>query len=318
MSETKSKFCSFTTPVLFLVFNRPSTTKQVFEAIRQVKPIHLYVAADGPRKNKEGEAKKIKQVREIATAVDWKCEVKTLFRKKNLGCKIAISSAIDWFFENVEEGIILEDDCLPNQSFFWFCQELLEHYKNDARVMHISGNNFQFGIQRGKASYYFSRYIHAWGWATWRRAWKSYDVNMKSLEEFKEGNQIKNILRTKQEQIYWMNIFQAVYDGKIETWDYQWSYVCLINNGLSIIPNENLVANIGFGMEATHLKDENNVLSNMEVKNIKNIKHPNFILLNEEADRLTYKKIFSSNRMKNKISRTMKRIMDKFYEMYNM
>jgi len=307
-----------TTPILFLIFDRPDTTQRVFNEIRKAKPAKLFVAADGPRDNKKGEKEKCKQTRKIIEQVDWNCEVYKLFRDTNLGCKMAVSSAIDWFFENVEEGIILEDDCLPSQSFFWFCQELLEYYKNDARVMHISGNNFQFGIRRGKASYYFSRYTHVWGWATWRRAWKSYDVNMKSLEEFKEGNQIKNILRTKQEQKNWMNIFQAVYDGKIDTWDYQWSYACLINNGLSIIPNENLVANIGFGMEATHVKDENTVLSNMEVKNIKNIRHPNFILLNEEADRLAYKKIFScniSNRMKNKISRTMKRIIDKFYEM---
>jgi len=204
------------TPVLFLIFNRPNTTQKVFNAIRQAKPKQLFVAADGPRKGKEGEKEKYEQAREIIEQVDWNCEVRTLFREKNLGCKIAASSAIDWFFENVDEGIILEDDCLPSQSFFRFCQELLEYYRDDTRIMMISGNNFQFGKVRGEGSYYFSKYAHVWGWATWRRAWKHYDVNMKNFEDFLKSNQIINIFKIKQQQKYWMKILQLVYDYKID------------------------------------------------------------------------------------------------------
>jgi len=190
------------TPILFLIFNRPDTTQKVFNAIRKAKPKQFFIAADGSPPDREGEIEKCQKSRKIATSVDWDCEVKTLFRDKNLGCKIAISSAIDWFFENVEEGIILEDDCLPHQSFFWFCQELLEYYRNDTRIMHISGDNFQFGRKRGEGSYYFSKYSHVWGWATWRRAWKCFDINMKSFEEFKAENQINSIFQSKQQQKY--------------------------------------------------------------------------------------------------------------------
>ena len=143
------------TAVLFLIFNRPDTTKQVFEAIRKSKPPRLYVAADGPRTDKSGEAEKVEQVRRIAMQVDWNCEVKTLFREENLGCGKAVSSAITWFFKNEEEGIILEDDCLPNQSFFWFCEELLERYRDDMRIMAVSGDNFQKGLARNEFIYYF-------------------------------------------------------------------------------------------------------------------------------------------------------------------
>ena len=147
------------TAVLFLIFNRLDTTKQVFEAIRQAKPPRLYIAADGARSSREGEAEKVQAVREyIIQNIDWECEVKTLFREQNLGCKYAVSGAIDWFFENEEMGIILEDDCLPSQSFFWFCEELLERYKDDMRVWHIGGSNFQNGIKRGDGDYYFSKY----------------------------------------------------------------------------------------------------------------------------------------------------------------
>ena len=155
----------FSIPILFLVFNRPETTALVFQEIRKVRPQQLFVAADGPRPDRTGEAEKCAEVKKIVAAVDWPCEVKTLFRDNNLGCRVAVSSAINWFFENVEEGIILEDDCLPHPDFFRFCNELLDYYRNDERIMHIGGNNFQFVNKYGKSSYYFSHYAHIWGWA---------------------------------------------------------------------------------------------------------------------------------------------------------
>jgi len=300
------------TPILFLIFNRPDTTQRIFNAIKQVKPKQLFVAADGPRPDKEGEIEKCEQVKKIIEQVDWDCEVKTLFREKNLGCKIAVSSAINWFFENIEEGIILEDDCLPSQSFFWFCQELLEYYGNDTRIMTISGNNFQFGKVIGEGSYYFSKHVHLWGWATWKRAWRYYDVDIKSFEKFKKEGQINNIFRIKQQQKYWMKIFQITYSSKINTWDYQWAYTCFINNGLCVTPNVNLVSNIGFGIDSTHTKDKNSIFSKTEIKDIKNIIHPHFILVNQEADNLDSTLNFGNvsifTRLKNKMVRIVREI----------
>lgn len=311
----KDKFispCPFITPILFMIFNRPDTTQKVFNAIRQAKPKQLFVAADGPREGKEGEKEKCQKARKIIEQVDWDCEVKTLFRDKNLGCKIAVSSAINWFFENVEEGIILEDDCLPSQSFFWFCQELLKKYRNDTRIMIISGNNFQFGRIRGEGSYYFSKYFHCWGWATWRRTWKCFDVNMSDFEKFKTENQINNIFQTKQQKKYWMKIFQIVYERKIDSWAYPWAYSCFINNGLCIIPSVNLVSNIGFNKEALHTKDENSILSKVKTEEITEIIHPKFILADQEADLLTSKlccgNINIFKRIVNKVTRVISKI----------
>ena len=173
----------FQTPILFLIFNRPDTTKRVFESIRSIKPAKLYIAADGDRKDKVGEDLLCKDTRSIIDLIDWECEIKTLFRPENLGCKIAVSSAIDWFFENEEQGIILEDDCLPNESFYIYCETLLNYYAFNERIMHISGNNFQDGMMRGNGSYYFSNYNHIWGWASWKRAWKAYNVDLSFLTE---------------------------------------------------------------------------------------------------------------------------------------
>ena len=305
----------FTTPVLFIIFNRPDTTQKVFDAIKKAKPKQLFVAADGPREGKEGEKEKCEQARKVIEQVDWDCKIYKNYSDVNLGCKVRPSSGIDWFFENVEEGIILEDDCLPSQSFFWYCQELLDYYRNDTRIMNISGNNFQFGRERGVGTYYFSKYIHCWGWATWRRAWKCFDVNMKNFEEFKKEVQINNIFNIKQQQKFWMNIWQQLYDDyedKISAWDYQWAYTCFVNNGLCIMPNVNMVSNIGFGTDSTHTKDENSIFSNIEAKEIKNIIHPNFVLADQKADLFTSKIFFGNvnifTRVKNKAQIILKRI----------
>ena len=287
MSEFK-----LTTSVLFLVFNRPETTIQVFETIRQAKPPRLYVAADGAREDKEGELEKVKQVREIVNQVDWDCEVKTLFRDKNLGCKIAISSAIDWFFEHEEMGIILEDDCLPHPTFFRFCEELLEKYRDDERIAIISGNNFQFGRKRTNYSYYFSRYPHIWGWASWRRAWKNYDVDMKIWSEIRNGNWLQDLFKDKKSVQYWANIFEKTYQGKINSWDYMWTFSCWIQNALTVIPNVNLISNIGFGLDASHTKATTK-LSNISTSPIEfPLKHPNFIIRDTLADDFTQQNIY--------------------------
>ncbi|MCC9135130.1 nucleotide-diphospho-sugar transferase [Pontibacter silvestris] len=298
----------FHTPILFLIFNRPDTTQQVFNAIRNIKPKDLYVAADGPRSNKPGETEDCIATRSIVEQVDWDCKVHTLFRNENLGCRVAVSSAIDWFFENVEEGIILEDDCLPNQSFFWFCQELLEKYRNDDRVMHISGSNYQFGKKWGEGSYYFSRLAHIWGWASWRRAWKHYDVQMKSLPQFIKENKIASIFSNKTVQKNWIKNLEKIYNGA-NTWDYQWAYTNLNNNSYCIIPNVNLISNIGFGKKSTHTFDEEDVLSKMPTEEINEIVHPKYLEYNVEADYFTNTKVFPPLSLLKRIRIKLKKVL---------
>lgn len=240
------------TAVLFLVFNRLDTTKQVFEAIREAKPPRLYVAADGAREIKEGEAEKVQAVREyVMENIDWDCEVKTLFREKNLGCKYAVSGAITWFFENEEQGIILEDDCLPSQSFFWYCEELLERYKNDETVYLISGDARgpeSFGM---KEDYGFCKYPMIWGWASWARVWKNYDPEISDWPKVRDT--LPASISTYKPTIrFWKKTFDQLYRKGIDTWDFQFSYLLLRNGGKCIVPRLNLITNIGFGEGATH------------------------------------------------------------------
>lgn len=274
--------------VLFIIFNRPDTTMRVFEAIAKAKPSRLFVAADGPRMDREGESLLCQQTRDIIKKVDWDCEVKTLFREKNIGCKGAVSSAITWFFEHVEEGVILEDDCLPSESFFSFCSTLLEHYRDDKRVMMISGNNFQDGKVWGEGSYYFSQLFHIWGWATWRRAWKLYDIDMRLVPEFSKHNLIHDLFVDQNIALHWLDAFSRVRTGVIKTWDYSWVFSCLIQNGLSVVPNRNLVSNIGFGEGATHTKDVNSRLSSMQSHDLEEIMHAKCVACCQSADLYEY------------------------------
>lgn len=297
------------TAVLFLVFNRLDTTKQVFEAIRQAKPPRLYVAADGARETKEGEAEKVKAVREyIISNIDWECEVKTLFREQNYGCKMAVSSAITWFFENEEMGIILEDDCLPSQSFFWFCEELLERYKDDMRVGQISGFNPLVEFDFNGASYGFSKFGPIWGWASWRRAWKNYDVDMKNWEIVKKSNHSDFFTDSRQEKQWRIELFDRMYNKEIDTWDYQWSYTKLTESQLSIIPSVNFIKNIGFGEDATHTTGtaKESFLINFEIAKII---HQNYILRNKIFDNL-YLKDFVQLSLVNKLKKMIKRILN--------
>ncbi|KKQ71371.1 MAG: Nucleotide-diphospho-sugar transferase domain-containing protein [Candidatus Shapirobacteria bacterium GW2011_GWE1_38_92] len=241
------------TPILFLIFNRPETERLVFEKIREIKPKKLYIAADGPRNGRKDDIEKCRLAREIVEkGVDWECEVHKLFRDKNLGCKMGVSGAIDWFFENVDEGIILEDDCLPDFSFFEYCRVLLKKYKNDERVGLITGGNFYKGNVFGLTSYSFSKYPTVWGWASWKRVWKNYDVDIKNFSENNENRWLKNIFKSKVSFKNWSNVFQMVHDNKIDTWDYQLTYSCWKNDFLTIFPKVNLVKNIGFGQHSTH------------------------------------------------------------------
>lgn len=285
----------FSTPVLFLVFNRIETTVLVFDKIKKIKPKYLFVASDGPRVGVVGEKDVVEKVRKfILDSVDWECEVKTLFNDNNLGCKIAVSSAINWFFNEVEEGIILEDDCLPNLSFFLYCEELLKKYRFDNRVMHISGNNFQNGVKRGDGSYYFSVFNHIWGWATWRRAWKFYDLSMSKYPEFEKNNLIKKNFNNIGERIYWKRIFKEMYENKINTWDYAWFFSCLINSGVTCAPNVNLVSNIGINNNPTHFSLRKDLSLSSQALQFPLV-HPSDFNVNAIADEYTDRHFYKAN-----------------------
>lgn len=233
------------TPVLFIIFNRPDTTATVFEKIRQMKPAKLYVAADGARAGKAGEEELCRKTRAIIDTVDWPCEVKKLYRTANLGCGKAVSGAINWLFENEETGIILEDDCLPNDSFFTFCDTLLHKYGNDERVMMISGTNYIFEDISQQADYYLCRYYSVWGWATWRRAWQLYDFEMKSWPRLKAERYLEYTLNNNRMAEIYTEMFNAIDQKQIDTWDLQWAYACLANGGLCATASTNLIKNIG-------------------------------------------------------------------------
>ncbi len=289
----------FTTPILFLIFNRPDTTTQVFQQIRAVKPKYLYVAADGPRSNKPGEEELCQQARDVVlNYIDWNCELKTRFQEKNLGCKLAVSSAVTWFFQNVEEGIILEDDCLPDLSFFNFCKTLLEYYRDNYQIMHIGGANFQKGKIRSDGSYYFSKINHVWGWATWKRAWKLYDLNLATFPTFRDNNGIKKYFQNSRLEKFWEKRFTIAYENKIDTWDIQWQYAMCYNNGLSIIPNYNLVSNIGFGQVGTHTSMSFHPLANIPRTKLDKIIHPSDMTPNIEADVYSSKIYFAPNKIR--------------------
>ena len=285
----------FKTPILFLIFIREDTTQKVFDAIRQQKPKYLFVAADGARKNKPDEAEKCRRVRNIIKQVDWDCELQTLFREENLGCKMAVSSAINWFFEQVEQGIILEDDCLPDPSFFPYCEELLNRYKEDTRIGHIGGNNFFPGNIEMEGSYDFCSFSHIWGWATWRRVWKNFDVNFPFWEA--EIEKRSSLFCNQQEEIYFSSFISDVIHNRkgINAWDAQYLLTLRLQNQLSVYPSVNLVMNIGLGNANAVHTTKNKAKQSIPASAIHfPLKHPQYVLQNKKIDDRTIKNLFFS------------------------
>ncbi|GHA80357.1 hemolytic protein HlpA [Pontibacter akesuensis] len=257
-----------------------------------MKPSRLYVAADGPRAHVATDAARCEETRRIVEQVDWECEVKTLFQEKNMGCGVAPASAITWLFEHEETGIILEDDCVPSKSFFWYCQELLEKYKHDTRVMHISGNNYLNGWRRDSDySYYFSDKVNAWGWATWRRAWDLYDFNIPNYPELKQKGYLNGIFLNKFEEFYRLSKLQDTYTNiqKCDVWDYQWEFTVYSNSGLCIVPEVNLVRNIGFGDDATHTFNKQDKKAEVHEQEIElPLRHPRYVIRDLESDKKNF------------------------------
>jgi hypothetical protein len=278
-------FFELNTPVVFLVFNRPVTTQKVFDEIKKAKPKKLFIIADAPRDNVPGEKAKCDEVKKIVESVNWDCEVKRNYADTNLGCGKRISSGLDWVFSQTEEAIMLEDDCLPHPSFFRFCQEMLDYYRNDEKVMFISGDNFQSKKRNPRYSYYFSAYNHVWGWAAWKRTWDKYDYNMKLWPSIKENKLLGKWLTSPASEKFWTRLFQRVFAKKINTWDIQLTFACFINRGLSVVPEVNLISNIGFGSDSTHTADSKNNSSMLPVKEmVFPLKHPQIIIRDIKAD----------------------------------
>ncbi len=280
------------TPVLLIVFNRIQLAQQVFDEIKKQRPKYLFIASDGPRKHIQGEAERNKECKALVEQVDWDCEVKTFFRDENVGAGKGVSSAINWFFEHVDEGIIFEEDCLPHSDFFAYCSELLEKYRNNERIMHISGDNFQYGIKRGEASYFFSLQPHIWGFATWKRAWSKYSFTMDdySKAEFKEV--LKKYYPSWKTRQVFMDKFLLTKRGEINSWDFQWMAAVWRYNGLAILPNVNLISNIGFSADALHCTDPNDPFANIPTQKIIPLIHPDKILINEDADNYYYNRFW--------------------------
>jgi len=278
-------------PILFLVFNRPQLTEQVFSRIRAVQPARLYIAADGPRKDRPDDAASCEQVRQVVSRVDWPCQVQTLFSDHNKGCRRAVSDAIQWFFDQEEEGIILEDDCYPAGSFFSFCDILLERFRNDTRVFCITGTNLQQGHRWGTASYYFSRYVNIWGWASWRRVWKKYDRDLSRYTAADAEDALQKTFHDRFLVSDWVNIFKRLQSGEINTWDYQFNFLAFFENGLCATPNINLISNIGFGPDATHTLNTNSPHAAITIKEFDGeIIHPRVFLPEPGADYFFLKK----------------------------
>jgi len=244
----------FHTPILMLVFNRPEPTQQVFNLLKTIRPKYLYISADGPRKGKVDEKELCEATRQIfLDQIDWDCELKTRFLENNLGCRYGVSSGITWFFEQVEEGIILEDDCLVDETFFSYASQLLEKYRHSEEVMHISASNFYGNYETMQESYYPSVYNHIWGWASWKRAWLPYyQVDLKHIERKDFKKTLQQLFERQIDKTFWLDMFDYAKSGNINTWDYQWMFSMWHAGGIGVTPKGNLVSNIGFGEGATN------------------------------------------------------------------
>lgn len=276
------------TPLLLLIYNRPEVTKVLFNKIKKIKPKIIYIAADGPKENDQNDLERCEKVRNIFNKIDWNCKIHKRYNKKNYGCRNSIIQSINWFFKKEKYGIILEDDCIPSTDFFWLSKILLKKYEKNNKVFCISGSNYLKNFQKVNNSYYFSKYPHCWGWATWRRAWKKNEPNIKFWPKFKNSLDWRDINNNMIEHKYWNKIFDKCYKGKFNSWAYPWTLSVWKNKGLTIIPKKNLVKNIGYGSDST-----NSIFRNIndiyKVKKIeRKIKHPKIIKSDLKKDNFVF------------------------------
>lgn len=288
---------SLSTPVAFVVFNRPQLTEQSFARIRAQRPAQLFVVADGPRPDHPADVEQCEQVREVVADVDWPCTVHRDYADTNLGLKRRVSSGLDWVFSQVDRAIILEDDCIPNDDFFTFCELLLSRYADDERVAAVTGDNFQDGLHRGDGAYYFSKYPHCWGWATWRRSWQHYDGGIRFWPAWRGSAHWEALHPDPLERQYWEAILDRCHRGEIDTWDYPWTASVWRRNGLTATPNANLVTNTGFGPDATHTVTETPEVGR-PATDLGLLTHPVNVDQDVEADRYTFEHHFGGATMR--------------------
>ena len=296
------------TPIALIIFRRYEATQKVLASLRQVKPRQIFVIGDAPRPHKAGEAEEVERTRQLIETIDWDCKIKTNFATENLGTWKRIPSGLDWVFQQVDRAIILEDDCIPDTSFFPFCQTLLERYVDEPRVLTITGNNFQFGQQRTPYSYYFSRIHHSWGWATWRRAWQYFDFDMTLWPTVRDEGFLRQLWPQEPDYQFWSNNFEGAYVGRIQSWDVRWTLACWLQHGLTITPEVNLVTNVGFDQFATHTLNPKNPAANLPAQSIEfPLKHPPCFIRQSAADNHTQQQIFAP-RLPTRIQRRLARL----------
>jgi hypothetical protein len=274
-------------PILFIIFNRPKESRLVFEEIKKAKPLRLYISADGPRNNFKNDIKLCNETRKLTKEIDWDCEVNLNFFDNNIGVDAGVTNAVNWFFSNEDEGIILEDDCLPDQTFFRFCDEMLEKYRLDNRIFMITGNNFQESIRANSSSYGFSIYTHTWGWASWKRSWQNQDLRLESWPELEKSGLLDSLHTNRNVKFFWGHLFENIYLRKHKgaCWDYKFLYSCWKDNSLNIVPSVNLISNIGHGENSTHTKDKNSIYANRKKSSLVwPLKHPQMVERNFLAD----------------------------------
>jgi hypothetical protein len=294
-----------TVPVLFLTYNRLDTAIQVFEAIKKYKPKELYFVSNAPRPNDEADKERVLRVRAILNSVDWDCRIIKLIRNDHFPVRESIATAIDWFFDQVESGVILEDDVVPDQAFFSFCQKLLIKYKDDTRVMMITGFN-PFGSNIQSNQYFYSENPSIWGWATWRESWRLYDIDMGTWPNASFLGYL-NKKFPKKIQAYYKKSFNSVWTKKSNTWDYQWTYAILSNYGLVIKPYANLISNIGVLGQNSIARDENHFIDYGKL-NIDLLEDPDTMIPNVVEDYKFYKKKIKNNFIRGFVSRILKKV----------
>lgn len=285
------------TPVVLIVFKRADCTARMIEAVRKARPRRLWVVADGPRADRPGEREQVVEVRRVVEAsIDWPCELRRIYSEKNLGCARNVVSGLNAVFREEREAIIVEDDCVPHPSFFRFCAEMLTRYRSETRIAHVGGNNFQ--PRPSPRTYYFSRYNHIWGWATWRRAWDQYDEKLSDWSAVRNTSWLRDYLGDKGAADYWRSIFDAVASGEIDTWDYQWTYTLWRRDWLAVVPGVNLVENIGFNGSGAHLSSRDKWIARPMQSVVFPLEHPRDLVRDRAADRCTEKLVFSGGLLK--------------------
>ncbi len=276
-------------PVLLILFNRSDNASQLIDALRLVKPREIYVNIDGPRAGNEKDRIEVALCKERVAKIDWECKISHQYHEKNLGCKYSVVAAINWFFSNVEEGIILEDDCIPSASFFTFCAQMLAKYRHDDRVMQISGSNYVTMDGRPLETYYYSALNDIWGWATWKSAWSKFSIDMTGLDDFLSQG-LLDVYVENPEISSWLRAYLvAAKNPSSTTWSSQWSYAMAEQFAFTIVPPKNLVRNIGFVGEGTHSGSPRwRIYSSIMAEEIDNIKSPSFFSPSRKLDRIRF------------------------------